>query len=1805
MARTVDQRIVQMSFDNSKFENAAQKTLSTLQQLKGASDMKGAGKGLSSLSNAFGNFNLGPVASAIDTINSRFSTMGIVGMTVIQDLTHKAMQLGSSLVNAVSAPIMEGGFNRAMKIENAKFMLDGLLNDADKVKEVMDNVDAAVTGTAYGMDAAANVASQLVASGVQAGEGLTSTLKSVAGVAAMTNSSYEDIGAIFSTVYGQGKLMTMQLRQLEGRGMNAAAIMAEEFGTTEEAIRQMVTDGQISAEMFTQAMLRFEESAGKANETFNGVTANIRSALARTGQAFYTPFLEQNSEFIQFLGTVRTKISDEMNKSEGMTMLVEAVVNDIYKVIRFANKVVQEFDIQGLMAGIFNLYDASESVAQLIFNSVIKPIQAAFQMSGVKMPTMDGFVEATRSISEFFASIKDNNYGTDLHNVMRGIISAVQIATRVFKDFWEVTEPIRSLFVDILSAAGRALGIFGLAIENVNKELNSGWKQYHNLFAFLGPAITAIVSVVRHALDIFNEWADGNLYDGILDGFSSIKTFASSTGTVLGSFTKVVVDTVKSIVDFIKNGQVFQKLIDGVRGAIDKISPYLERGRDGVKTFFQSFSGETDEMDASEKFSARVGLFQGVLEKFLGVLKALGRVVKSILDPVGQAIKNFLGEITVKDVTDLGWLGLAAVIGQSVKNLLDTIATATNQFKNGRFEILVTNFNDTLVTISRSLSGFQTAIKAYMDVQYLKTLAITLAILAGSIALLAFIPADRITNAAVALGYASLIMVATVKALQTNISLLKDFDMAPLVAMVVAVSVAMALMAGAIAKMAKASRNGGLGAGIIGMIVSMVALVTAVKVLSNTMVDLDIRGLALLVVIAHTIASLSKSIVRLAKIEDGMDQALAVIVMLSGLIMGIVMVAGIVSFNNVNANNFLGLAVMILAITSLVKRIEKLAKLDLKGVGVAVLAITGVLLSIAGFIALLGFIFRSGGGFGGGDAGILIGVSAGMILMSVAVRILASSIKALADLKMENLQNAVSGLVIVLLALAGACFVLSRSAIGAGALLVIAAALAIITPILLTIGGLFGTVIVGILGLAVALTALTAAAVIFGPFVLYFILLSVGLLALSVGITALGASLLILDVAIGVFAASSVALVQAIQSIVKGVADLIPYIIKKIVEGIEVFFTSIAAATPRIIGAVAMLIISLLELVVAFIPAFAQVTLQFIVTILDTLIEYGPTLVQRLLDFLVTVINALADGIRNNAEPILNAIRNLISSIIEFVFIAIREITEGWGPLGKAIGGLMDGAQSGAHKLITGNDLEKQVKEQNAELVSELESGSEAAGAAGEKVGSSYFDGLKNSILGGSDGEGGGIMDAITNQFSLGTDQFKGLGSEGGAAFGGGFLESIMGTGEEGGGIMNQFSGMLSQDTTGTSESGKAHADAFLGGYEEGIQGYDITNLTNSFNLDFLTGAQNATPSMKDAGVTLADDTMGGFEEEMVQVAAPGGQAFAAEINSGFEQKTIEVAAPSGEGYGTQIMSGLEDKKIEEAAAGGGDFAQEIDTGFDNKVVEVAAPSGEELGNQIISGVAAKHEDASLEGEALAMAGVEGTKLADDDWYSAGENSGKGYVSGLRSQLEAAKSAGAALVTAANGATKTTAEIQSPSRLWKEDGVMSGLGYVLGIKDTADDAKAAGKSLVDNARAGLASGFGEVGAEGTMKISPVIDFDSMKSNIAAAGNINLQNAKLATTSMLNADINAKLMADNQIAELKRQEELQMVQNGIQTEMLNYLRAVAGHGRTLDGIRTALNSRQDVVLDTGVVVGQLVGRMDSALGDRANRRARGS
>lgn len=354
---TTDKRIVKMQFDNAQFEAGVSKSMSTLDKLKAKLNFSDSAKDISKLQTSIDNVDFSKMQSSLQFLEKRFSATGEFIYKIWDGITDKAINAFKRVESATLGQIKNGGWARALNIANAQFQTAGLGASWEAIRAA---ADYAVTDTAYGLDEAAKAASQLLASGIDYQEVIEDTeeggitqmhkaLRAISGVAAMTNSSFTEISHIFTRIAGQGRVMAVDLNSIAARGLNAAATLAEAFGTTEDVIRDMVSKGQISFNDFAMAMDdAYGEHAKQANETFQGAMSNMRAALSRIGAIFAQPVIDKTNRFFNAItGRIKevqralsdVKISEDELSPRFATHFAEAWDSAVTAAVNFVNAI--------------------------------------------------------------------------------------------------------------------------------------------------------------------------------------------------------------------------------------------------------------------------------------------------------------------------------------------------------------------------------------------------------------------------------------------------------------------------------------------------------------------------------------------------------------------------------------------------------------------------------------------------------------------------------------------------------------------------------------------------------------------------------------------------------------------------------------------------------------------------------------------------------------------------------------------------------------------------------------------------------------------------------------------------------------------------------------------------------------------------------------------------------------------------------------------------------------------------------------------------------------------------------------------------------------------------------------------------------------------------------------------------------------------------------------------------------------------------------------------------------------------------
>ena len=595
MAR-IDELVLKMRFDNARFRASAQETLGLLDNLKSKLKFDGvrngfrnSARGADELSRSVQNVDMSRIAGEVSGINNAFSAMGVIGRTALGKLTVDVMNLGRKLTTAVTQPLIQGGFNRALNIEQARFQLQGLGADVEAIEAAAMK---AVDGTAYGFDEAARAASQFYASNVRDAGEMEKALTAISGVAAMTSSEYSDIARIFTTVAGNGRLMASELNSFASRGLNVAATLAEAQGITEEELRKRVSEGKISFEEFYTAMNEaYGEHAKKAGETFSGALANAKAPLSRIGADVAAVYLQAMTGLFNALRPFLNVVHGAL---EPIIELINASQTaGIGRLTRFFESITEGLEKGGDTGW---LGDIGQGIANLMvqvnaFRSAIG--DAIFRQWGQRFEGVRAVLDrVAASFLRFTESVKlSDRFLSDVTEVFGGLFAVIgfgaSIVTTLFGSLLAIGDAIaRYIVPHLVTFLSYITQIIGWVVRWV-----AGTKAVEGAIGGLTWVLVGAVKMIGKFLEL--------VIRGVDAVFSIVHRFATlAFGGTIFDPSSYPEDQAAAFVQKIKDlgkalGKIPTKGIEFLANAFRLLGTIIEEALQTVKAFAQSidFSG--------------------------------------------------------------------------------------------------------------------------------------------------------------------------------------------------------------------------------------------------------------------------------------------------------------------------------------------------------------------------------------------------------------------------------------------------------------------------------------------------------------------------------------------------------------------------------------------------------------------------------------------------------------------------------------------------------------------------------------------------------------------------------------------------------------------------------------------------------------------------------------------------------------------------------------------------------------------------------------------------------------------------------------------------------------------------------------------------------------------------------------------------------------------------------------------------------------------------------------------------------------
>lgn len=294
-SKTIDDKVVEMRFDNQQFERNVQTSLSTLEKLKRALRLDGAGNAFEKLEKASGNCNMSGLSRGVETVQAKFSALEVIGMTALANITNSAINTGTQLVKSLSIDQVAAGWGKyGQKTASVQTIMNATGKSIDEVNGYLDKLMWFSDETSYGFTDMTSALGQLTS----AGGDIDKLIPMITGIANATAFAGKGAAEFSRSIYNlnqsysAGSLQYMDWRSLELAGV-ASEQLKRTFIETGVALGK-IKEGQVTIANFGSTLKDkwadtsvMEAAFGKFGEMTEKAYEMVQSGAVETASEAY------------------------------------------------------------------------------------------------------------------------------------------------------------------------------------------------------------------------------------------------------------------------------------------------------------------------------------------------------------------------------------------------------------------------------------------------------------------------------------------------------------------------------------------------------------------------------------------------------------------------------------------------------------------------------------------------------------------------------------------------------------------------------------------------------------------------------------------------------------------------------------------------------------------------------------------------------------------------------------------------------------------------------------------------------------------------------------------------------------------------------------------------------------------------------------------------------------------------------------------------------------------------------------------------------------------------------------------------------------------------------------------------------------------------------------------------------------------------------------------------------------------------------------------------------------------------------
>lgn len=1018
MSREVDSRVVEMRFDNENFEKNTKKTISSIDRLMEKLQFKGAEKGFEKLDAAAEDMDFATMQRSLDTLENKFSSLNIVATTALVNITNKFVDAGEKLVKSLSIDQVASGWDKyTEKTSNVQTIMNATGKSIDQVNGYLNKLMWYSDETSYSFSEMTSALSQMTA----AGGNIDKMIPMIMGIANATADAGKTGFAFQSTIrnltqsYSAGHLQLQDWKSLNLMGTATKALKQElidtavELGTLkkgevtiasfESSLQKKWANTEVMEKTFAK-YASMMEAAYELTQKNPGMTSSeaLEKLSGQYGELAERAALaaQQATSFGQAIDSTKDAVSSSWmkvfetffgNKEEATDTWTE-LANRLYDIFVPPIEALNERLKDGLNSG-WN---------QLLENELGDQADAyAYAMQQVALASGAITEKQIEDAGSFGEAIKQGGISAEL--LKKGLGEAQSSAEKMLT-LSDAELEKRGTNREEVEKNAQAFEELNKKVQNGTLDLEAYSKQIRELSGRehlmqslwnLMDAVSAIVKPIHEAFqDIFPPKTG-----------EEIKSFAQWLDSITKKLiisddtAKKIKTTAEGVFSVLRVGKdILEGIISGVARVLNLTKPLADILLDAASAAGEFASEITKGLHPLGTIDTWVTNF---VDAAAPVLYSFGSVADKIFAQLAQDAKEAFDEFDPEKLNQFILGGMGASMLVSIKGFFESIKSIGSSAKD-----VVGGIKDCIESLGEAIDAWKSAKKA----DTLMTIAKAVALMAGSLAVLSMVKADRLGAAigVLTVTFGELLGVMAVMAhLTKNVQSLK---LRVLAGGMVAVSAAVLVLSGALKVISSIDSDKLLGSVVaLGGVMAELALVAVILSRDGGRFT---KGAAGMIAFAAGIRILASSV----KALSGLNSSALTrgLVGVGALCAGLVVAAKTMNGVKFGIGKGTGFVLMAASMEILQDAVAKFGEMDNEAVVRGLTSIGGALVI---FVAAMNLL--KGG----------IGSAISLTMMAAAVNLLVPAFQGLGNLSWEAIGKGLLTIVGAFVVLGGAAVILS------------------------------------------------------------------------------------------------------------------------------------------------------------------------------------------------------------------------------------------------------------------------------------------------------------------------------------------------------------------------------------------------------------------------------------------------------------------------------------------------------------------------------------------------------------------------------------------------------------------------------------------------------------------------------------------------------------------------------------------------------------------------------------------------------------